>query len=137
MLLAHPGGPYWAKKDQGVWTIPKGEFEPDEEPLTAARREFEEETGISIGGPCIPLGTIKQRSGKTVHVWAVEGDADPKAIKSNTFTLEWPPKSGRMQDFPEVDEAVWYGVDDARTKIKSEQFALIELLQETLRAAGA
>lgn len=138
VLLAHPGGPYWAKKDQGAWTIPKGEFEPGEEPLVAARREFAEETGLSANGPFIPLGSIRQRSGKTVHAWATENDLDPQSVRSNQFSTEWPPKSGKRQEFPEVDKAAWFSVDEARTRIKTEQFAFVERLEDILeeRAKG-
>jgi predicted NUDIX family NTP pyrophosphohydrolase len=100
VFLAHPGGPFWAKKDLGAWSIPKGEFEPDEDSRAAAKREFEEETGFSVTGEFIPLAPIKQPGGKIVHIWAVEGDCDAAAIKSNTFMIEWPPRSGRQQAFP-------------------------------------
>jgi len=99
-FLVHPGGPYWARKDEGAWTIPKGECQQGEEALAAARREFAEETGLSLEGEMIPLGSFRQSSAKTVEVWAVEGDADPASLVSNTFAMEWPPRSGRMQDFP-------------------------------------
>ena len=105
VFLVHPGGPFWAKKDLGVWSIPKGEIDEGEEPLGAARREFEEETGFSPEGTFRELTPVRQRSGKIVHAWAVEGDCDPTALRSNTFTLEWPPRSGRMQEIPEVDRA--------------------------------
>jgi len=108
VFLVHPGGPYWAKKDLGSWSIPKGEFTPDEDPLEAAKREFEEETGFSASGPFSPLTPIKQPSGKIVQAWAFEGDGDPSAIKSNTFSMEWPPRSGKYQEFPEVDRAGWF-----------------------------
>src|SRR5262252_3749819 len=108
VFLVHPGGPFWAKKDLGAWSIPKGEYDEGEEPLAAARREFEEETGIQPEGHFVPLKTIKQPGGKTVLAWAFEGDADVAAIKSNTFSMEWPPHSGKQQDFPEVDRAGWF-----------------------------
>lgn len=117
VFLVHPGGPFWAKKDHGSWSIPKGEFSPDEDPLAAAQREFEEETGCLANGPFIPLAAITQRGGKQVHAWAVEGDCDPAQVRSNTFTLEWPPKSGRQQEFPEVDRAEWFSVPVALEKI--------------------
>jgi predicted NUDIX family NTP pyrophosphohydrolase len=132
VLLVHPGGPYWAKKDDGAWSVPKGEFSDDEEPLGAARREFAEETGSPVDGTFIPLGTVKQPGGKTVHAWAIEGDFDPAAVRSNTFTLEWPPKSGRRQEFPEVDRAAWFSIPDARKKILSGQADLLERLVERL-----
>lgn len=106
VLLAHPGGPYFAKKDDGAWTIPKGEPDGDEDLLLAAQREFKEETGITAFGPFIPLRPIKQKGGKVVHAWAFAGDCDPEAITSNTFTLEWPPKSGKQREFPEIDRGM-------------------------------
>ena len=129
MLLVHPGGPFWQKKDEGAWTIPKGEFD-DEDPLAAARREFKEETGAaSPDGQYILLTPIKQKNGKVVHAWAVEGDFDPANLKSNEFETEWPPKSGRTQKFPEVDRAEWFNPDDAKRKMLSGQGGLIgELL---------
>jgi predicted NUDIX family NTP pyrophosphohydrolase len=129
VLLAHPGGPYFAKKDEGYWTIPKGEPDGEEDLLVTAQREFEEETGIRSTRPLIPLQPIKQKGGKIVHAWAFEGDCDPAAIKSNTFTMEWPPKSGRQQEFPEIDRAEWFDLATARAKIKAGQEALIDELQ--------
>ena len=117
VLLVHPGGPFWAKKDEGAWSIPKGEFQAGEEPLAAAQREFAEETGCRAQGPFIPLTPITQRSGKVVHAWAVEGDCDPTQLHSNLFSLEWPPKSGKQQQFPEVDRAEWFSVRVALQKI--------------------
>jgi predicted NUDIX family NTP pyrophosphohydrolase len=117
VFLVHPGGPFWAKKDLGAWSIPKGEFSPDEEPLAAAQREFEEETGCQANGPFIPLAVITQRGGKRVQAWAVEGDCDPAQLRSNVFSLEWPPKSGKQQEFPEVDRAEWFSVSVALEKI--------------------
>jgi predicted NUDIX family NTP pyrophosphohydrolase len=129
VLLAHPGGPFWRKKDEGAWTIPKGEFTDDEDPLAAAKREFEEELGAAPpSGDYIQLQPIKQKNGKIVHAWAVEGDFDPKTLKSNTFEMEWPPKSGRMQNFPEVDRASWFASDVAKKKILTGQGALIDEL---------
>jgi predicted NUDIX family NTP pyrophosphohydrolase len=132
VFLAHPGGPYWFRKDEGAWTIPKGEFEADEEPLSAATREFEEETGFEAVGPFIELGTITQRGGKIVYAWAVEGDFDPSRIKSNTFSIEWPSGSGRQKDFPEIDKAGWFSIDEARIKMKPEQFELVERLHRRI-----
>lgn len=133
VLLAHAGGPYWAKKDEGAWTIPKGELATDEEPLAAAIREFLEETGSHVHEPFVPLGSIRQRSGKVVSAWAAEGNLDPRELKSNSFSLEWPPKSGRQQEFPEVDKTAWFSVDEGRRKIKEEQFVFIQRLLEILR----
>lgn len=133
VLLAHPGGPFFVNKDDGAWTIPKGEPDTDEDLLLTAQREFEEETGIKPAAPFIPLQPIKQKGGKIVHAWAFEGDCDPSAIKSNTFTMEWPPKSGKQQEFPEMDRAEWFDLPTARTMIKAGQEALIEELERTLQ----
>lgn len=124
VFLVHPGGPFFAKKDLGSWSIPKGEFEM-EEPLAAARREFEEETGFSMAGEFIELKPIKQKGGKLVYAWAVEGDLDAAAITSNTFELEWPPKSGSLKEYPEVDRAAWFDLETARSKILASQAELI------------
>jgi len=132
VLLAHPGGPFFVKKDEGTWTIPKGEPDADEDLLVTAQREFEEETGIKPNGPFIPLQPIKQKGGKIVHAWAFESDCDPAAIHSNTFTMEWPPKSGQQQEFPEIDRADWFDLATARKKIKLGQEALIEELEGML-----
>src|SRR5271166_6000667 len=132
LLLAHPGGPYFANKDDGAWTIPKGEPDADEDLLVTAQREFEEETGIRPIGPFIPLKPIKQKGGKVVHAWAFEGDCDPAATKSNTFTMEWPPKSGRQMEFPEIDRADFFDVATARRKLKAAQVAMIEELQRVV-----
>ncbi len=129
VLLAHPGGPYWAKKDDGAWTIPKGELEDGEDPLQAARREFEEELGQPIEGEFIPLGEITQAGGKRVMAWAVRANFDPAALQSNVFTIEWPPKSGRQQEFPEVDRVSWYDLATARRKILPGQLPLLEKLR--------
>jgi len=126
VLLAHPGGPYFVNKDDGAWTIPKGEPDEEEDLLVTAQREFEEEMGLKPTGPFISLKPIKQKGGKVVHAWAFEGDCDPAAIKSNTFTMEWPPKSGRQMEFPEIDRAEWFDLATAKTKIKAGQEALIE-----------
>jgi len=125
VFLVHPGGPFWAKKDLGAWSIPKGEIDEGEDPLEAARREFEEETGFRPEGMFRELTPAKQRSGKIVHTWAVEGDCDSAAIRSNTFSMEWPPRSGRQQEFPEVDRAGWFSIPEAREKILDGQRALM------------
>jgi predicted NUDIX family NTP pyrophosphohydrolase len=133
VLLGHMGGPFWAKKDDRAWSIPKGEFEPGEQPLAAARREFEEEMGSPPpAGPVIPLGELKQPGGKVITVWCVQGDFDPAGVRSNTFALEWPPRSGTYQDFPEIDRAAWFDVDSARQKLVRGQVGFIDrLLKET------
>jgi predicted NUDIX family NTP pyrophosphohydrolase len=137
VLLAHPGGPFWTKRDLGAWSIPKGEFAPGEDPLAAARREFAEETGIVPEGEFIPLSPRRQRSGKVVYAWAFEGDCDPLAIVSNTFVMEWPPRSGRQQAFPEVDRAAWFPLDEARRRLVSGQVGLVEELAELLAREDA
>lgn len=129
VFLVHPGGPFWARKDDGAWTIPKGEFEPEEEPLSAARREFEEETGVAVTGSFVALQPVLQSGGKRVLAWAVEGDIDPASVRSNTFAMEWPPRSGRQQEFPEVDRGAWFAVDEARRKILASQSPLIDELE--------
>ena len=133
IFLVHPGGPFWAKKDDGAWSIPKGEFDDNEDALSAAKREFEEETGIKISGEFIELDPIKQKSGKIVFAWAVEGDIDPSKIKSNEFEIEWPPKSGKMKSFPEIDKASWFDLKNAVVKINSGQLSLIKELEDKLR----
>ena len=133
VLLAHPGGPYFVNKDGGAWSIPKGEPEPDEELLVTAQREFEEETGLKPTGPFIPLKPIQQKGGKIVHAWAFEGDCDPATLKSNTFTMEWPPHSGRQQEFPEIDRAEFFDLAMARRKIKAGQESLIDELEASLK----
>jgi predicted NUDIX family NTP pyrophosphohydrolase len=125
-FLVHPGGPFWAKKDAGAWSIPKGEYNDDEDALVAAKREFEEETGQSIDGDFIELKPLKQKGGKIVQAYAVEGDIDADNIRSNTFEMEWPPKSGRRKSFPEVDRAEWFDADTAKEKINEKQAELIE-----------
>lgn len=134
VFLVHPGGPFWAKKDLSAWSIPKGEFTADEEPLEAARREFEEETGISVpaGGTFVPLTPIRQSGGKVVSAWAVEGDCDPSQIRSNTFSVEWPPRSGKKQEFPEVDRAEWFPLEVAREKILKGQLPMLDELRRTI-----
>ena len=136
VLLVHPGGPYWAKKDTGAWTIPKGAVDEGEELLTAARREFEEETGSPAKGEAVPLMPRRQPGGKVVHAWAVRGDLDATAIRSTTFTMEWPPRSGRQQEFPEVDRGVWLTLDEARGKILKGQAAFLDDLAQLLRGEG-
>jgi predicted NUDIX family NTP pyrophosphohydrolase len=128
VLLVHPGGPYWAKKDAGAWTIPKGEIAPGEAPLDAAQREFREETGHAIAGPFRPLQPVRQSGRKIVHAWAVEGDLDAASVRSNSFEIEWPPRSGRRRSFPEIDRAHWFGMDEARRKINPAQAALLDEL---------
>jgi predicted NUDIX family NTP pyrophosphohydrolase len=128
VLLVHPGGPLWAKKDEGAWSIPKGEIEPGEDPLAAARREFAEELGSPVTGEFIELTLIRQASGKLVHAWAVESDFDPATLNSGTFSMEWPPRSGRQQQFPEVDRAEWFTIDHATRKINKAQIPLLEHL---------
>jgi predicted NUDIX family NTP pyrophosphohydrolase len=138
VLLVHPGGPYWAKKDLGVWSIPKGEYEDGEEPLACALREFEEELG---GAPPTDtpsdLGETRQAGGKLVRAWALEGDLDPARMRSNTFTLEWPPRSGAMREFPEVDRAEWFALAEARRRINPAQVVFLERLRELLGATTA
>ena len=129
VLLVHPGGPYWARKDVGSWSIPKGEFAPDEEPLAAAAREFREETGVEARAPFLRLDPVRQAGGKEVHAWAVEGDCDAAAIRSNTFSLEWPPRSGRMREFPEVDRGAWFDLPEARQRILPSQVPLLDQLR--------
>jgi len=128
VLLVHPGGPFWMKKDAGAWSIPKGEYEAGEEALAAAAREFQEETGLVARGPYTPLTPIRQPGGKVVEAWAFEGDCDAESLKSTTFSLEWPRGSGRRQEFPEVDRAGWFGLDEARRKILPAQAALLDEL---------
>jgi predicted NUDIX family NTP pyrophosphohydrolase len=133
VFLVHPGGPFWAKKDAGAWTIPKGEIADGEEPLEAAQREFLEETGFDIDGEFRRLDPIKQGGGKIVQAWAIEADCDPAQLHSNRFAIEWPPKSGKTREFPEVDRAGWFTVSEARTKILAGQVGLIDQLVSLLR----
>ena len=132
VLLAHPGGPFWAKKDEGAWSIPKGEFEDNEDPLEAAKREFEEETSFTVNGELIPLEPKLQPSGKMVYAWAIKMDLDPKGFKSNTFSMEWPPKSGRIQQIPEIDRIEWFAVTVAMRKILKGQADFIIQLEKKL-----
>lgn len=128
VLLVHPGGPFWARRDEGAWSIPKGEFDTDEAPAAAARREFMEETGVALTGELTPLAPVAQSRGKVVHAFAIEGDVDAAAVTSNRFTLEWPPRSGRTQSFPEIDRAAWFTLAEARRKIVAGQGALLDEL---------
>jgi predicted NUDIX family NTP pyrophosphohydrolase len=129
VFLVHPGGPFWARKDAGAWSIPKGEIDQAEEPLAVAKREFTEETGFRAEGDFQPLAPITQAGGKTVQAWAVEGDCDPANLRSNVFSIEWPPRSGRQKSFPEVDRAAWFPLDVAREKINPAQIALLDELE--------
>ena len=136
VLLGHPGGPYFAGKDADHWTVLKGEVDPGEDLLEVARREFEEETGHEAPkGPATPLGDIRQKSGKRVLAWAVEGDLDPETAVSNAFEMEWPPRSGRKQDFPEIDRVAWFDLVEARVKIKAAQTAFLERLEDISAAS--
>lgn len=136
IFLVHPGGPFWAKKDEGAWSIPKGEYEPGTDALATARREFREETGVDVEGEFLPLAALKQPSGKVISAWAVEGDLDAPALISNTFTLEWPPKSGKIREFPEVDRGAWFDLPAARMKLQSGQRGFLDQLRELLRRAN-
>jgi predicted NUDIX family NTP pyrophosphohydrolase len=134
VFLVHPGGPFWAKKDAGAWGIPKGEYSADEQPLDAARREFLEETGFTAQGSFLELGTVKQTGGKLVSVWAFEGDCDPVSLVSGTFLMEWPPRSGRQTEFPEIDRGCWFPLAEARERILSSQAPVLDLLAERLNS---
>ena len=137
VLLGHMGGPFWARKDDGAWSIPKGEHGPDEEPLAVARREFAEELGSPVPtAALIPLGELRVTSGKALTVWAGEGDLDAAAAVSNTFELEWPPRSGRVQEFPEIDRAAWFGLDEARAKLVKGQVPFLDRLRDALAVGG-
>jgi predicted NUDIX family NTP pyrophosphohydrolase len=137
LFLVHPGGPFWAKKDLGAWSIPKGEYAAGENPLDAARREFTEETSFTAKGDFLDLGTIKQTGGKLVSAWAVEGDCDPTALRSNLCPIEWPPRSGRQIEIPEVDRAAWFSLDEARQRILKSQTPVIDLLIKRLGGESA
>ncbi len=132
VFLVHPGGPFWAKKDLGAWSIPKGEYLDGEEPLAAAQREFQEETGFAAQGEFWELGSLKQASGKIVSAWAFEGDCDPAKLKSNSFTMEWPPRSGRQIEVPEVDRGAWYAVEEAKVRLLAGQREFLDRLVEKI-----
>jgi predicted NUDIX family NTP pyrophosphohydrolase len=132
ILLVHLGGPFWTRKDAGAWFLPKGEIEPGENSLAAAKREFKEETGLTATEPLVELGSVKHKSGKTVTAWAFEGDCDPCTVKSNTFTMEWPPRSGKQQEFPEIDRAEFFGREVAREKMHPAEFEFFERLEKFL-----
>lgn len=139
VLLAHPGGPFWVRRDEAAWTLPKGEIGLDEDPLAAAQREFQEETGFASAPPFLPLGELRQKSGKRITAWAFEGDADPSRLVSNLFEVEWPPRSGRMQSFPEIDRVRWFAPEEARRKLIAGQVPFVDALLRTLgleRGAG-
>ena len=128
VLLAHPGGPFWQRKDLGAWSIPKGELEAGEDPESAARRELEEEVGITVDGPLIDLGFVTQRAGKVVYAWGYEAEFDPERMQSNTFSMEWPPRSGRTAEFPEIDRVAWFSPDVAEQKLNPAQTAFLARL---------
>jgi len=132
VFLVHPGGPIWARKDEGAWSIPKGEYSQDEDPLLAAKREFAEETNFTVDGVFTPLGEIRQPGGKAVMAWSLERDLDASAIKSNTFKMEWPPRSGATQEFPEIDRGAWFSLTQARRKILKGQIPFLDRLVERL-----
>ena len=136
VLLVHPGGPLWEKKDQGAWTVPKGEYEENEEPLVAAQREFFEETGFIASGDFIELGSVRQKSGKVVIAWAFEGDCDPAQLVSNTCQIEWPPKSKKRLEIPEIDRGRWFTLSTARQFIRLEQVPLLETLENRVAPNG-
>ena len=134
VLLAHPGGPYWTRKDTGAWTLPKGEIEAGEDALACALREFREETGCAPTGPFAPLGEVRQKSGKRVSAWTFEGDLDPALLESNLFEMEWPPRSGELRHFPEVDRVEWFDLHAARAKLLPAQLPFLERLAQALAA---
>jgi predicted NUDIX family NTP pyrophosphohydrolase len=137
VFLVHPGGPYWKNKDKGAWSIPKGECDPDTDLLSEAKREFFEETGLRVEGEFQKLSPVRQPGGKIVHAWAVEGTLDPAVLKSNTFTIEWPPRSGRQQEFPEVDRGGWFTCSAAREKLLKGQRPLMDELERLVRESKA
>lgn len=137
VMLAHPGGPYWQRRDAGAWTIPKGEYETPETPLEAACREFSEETGFAATAPYLPLGDIVQKGGKRIRAWAVAGNADPALLSSNSFEIEWPPRSGRRQHFPEIDRVEWFSLAQARSKLNPAQAAWLDRLADALAHAAS
>jgi predicted NUDIX family NTP pyrophosphohydrolase len=132
VFLVHPGGPYWARKDNGAWSIPKGEYATGDDALAAARREFNEETGLEVSGPFVPLKPVRQSGGKVISAWAAAGDLDPAQLRSNSFVLEWPPKSGTLHEYPEVDRGAWFSIAEARIKLNPAQRALLDQLTELL-----
>jgi predicted NUDIX family NTP pyrophosphohydrolase len=132
VLLVHLGGPFWANKDAGAWFLPKGEINPGEDELAAAQREFHEETGLQPVSPFLPLGSVKHKSGKKVTAWAFEGDCDPAVLRSNTFEMEWPPRSGKTREFPEIDRAAFFSVEEAREKMHPTEFEFLPRLTELL-----
>ncbi len=132
VFLVHPGGPFWAKKDLGAWSLPKGEFEEGDDPLAAAVRELTEETGFAIAGELLPLEPVRQPSRKTIHAWAIEGDCDPAELRSNLFSMEWPPKSGKQAEFPEVDRGAWFTIEEARKRIIGGQSPFLDQLIEAI-----
>ncbi len=137
VFLVHLGGPFWAKKDLGAWSIPKGEYADEEAPLSAAQREFTEETSFACRGPFLELGGVKQTGGKAVSAWAFEGDADPQDLRSNTFIMEWPPRSGRKIEVPEVDRGNWFSIPEARSRLLASQLPFLDrLVEKVLGAAG-
>lgn len=138
VLIAHPGGPFFAKKDEGIWSIPKGLYEEDEDPLKAAKREYEEEIGLPPpDGPYLQLGEINRKDGKTIKAWAAEGDVDESEVRSNTFEMQWPPKSGKKQEFPEVDKALWFDINSASLKLQPAQVEFLERLAKQLNVSFA
>jgi len=132
VFLVHPGGPFWARRNLGAWSIPKGEFAAEENAFDAARREFREETGVDVTGSFLPLQPVRQAGGKVVHAWAVEGDCEAASVRSNTFTLEWPPRSGQTREFPEVDRAAWFELPEARQRILASQVPLLDQLEQLI-----
>jgi predicted NUDIX family NTP pyrophosphohydrolase len=135
VLLAHPGGPFWRARDEGAWTLPKGEYQAPEQALDAARREFTEETGFAATPPFIELGEVTLKSGKRIQAWAFAGDCDPTALQCNSFEIEWPPRSGRMQTCPEIDRVGWFDLEQARRKLNAAQHLLLDRLEQRLRGA--
>ncbi len=135
VLLVHPGGPFWTKKDAGAWFTPKGEINPGEDPLAAAQREFTEETAFQAAGPFLPLGTIKHKGGKVVHAWGFAGDCDPAEVKSNTFEMQWPPRSGKLRKFPEIDRAGFFSREEARLKMHPAEFEFVIRLDRLLSSS--
>jgi predicted NUDIX family NTP pyrophosphohydrolase len=132
VFLVHPGGPFWVKKDEGAWSIPKGEHQDGEESIDVARREFFEETGFEVSGDFVEIGSVKQTGGKVVTAWAVEGDCDPDLLRSNLFEMEWPPRSGRIQSFPEVDRGGWFSLGEAKRRILKSQEPLLDMFSTVL-----